>query len=315
MTLHLPARLSTTIAVSASVLALVCTVCVGARAQNDAGQKASSAYDRKASKPLPDGGPAPRLADGHPDLSGYWYVGLLGKEDATLNGGGFGGDPLQRPFDPKVTPQEKPSFQPWAAEKFRQLNLTAPAGSYDKLPKDQKIAILKNEIVHLQQNCMPHGVPGNFENGHGIQLVETSGWLVQLVELNHDFRIVPTDGRPHTKDPDPSFNGEGIGHWEGDTLVIDTIGLDERARVNDQWTFHSDQEHVIQRLTRRSMNYLDYQVTVEDPKVLTKPWKSVVHHYSLSHEPMLEWYCGVGSHDDEDVAAMQAELKKMEDSK
>ena len=313
MTLHLPACFSITI--TAGALALVSMVCVNAGAQDGTGQKEASAYARKASKPLPDGGPAPRLADGHPDLSGLWYVGLLGKEDATLNGGGFGGDPLQRPFDPKVTPEEKPSFQPWAAEKIKQLNISAPAGAYDKLPKDQKIAVLKNEILHLSENCMPHGVPGNFENGHGVQLVQTPGFLVQLIELNHDFRIVPTDGRPHTEDPDPSFNGEGVGRWEGDTLVIDTIAIDERARVTAQWTFHGAREHIVQRLSRPSMNYLDYQVTVEDPMVLTKPWTSVVHHFSLSHEPLFEWYCGVGSHDDEDIAAMRDELKKLEDAK
>ncbi len=310
---HLPGHLSITI--TAGALALVSMLCVNARAQDEAGQNPASVYGKKGSKPLPDGGPAPRLADGHPDLSGHWYVGLLGKEDATLNGGGVGGDPLQRPFDPKVTPEEKPSFQPWAAEKIKQLNINAPAAAYDKLPNEQKIAILKNEILHLSQNCMPHGVPGNFDAGHGVQLVETPGLLVQLIEQNHDFRVVPTDGRPHAKDPDPAFNGDGVGHWEGDTLVIDTIAIDERAWVTPQWTFHSAQEHVVQRLTRRSMNYLDYQVVVDDPMVLTKPWKTVIHHFSLSHEPLLEWYCGVGSHDDEDIAAMKDELKQLEDAK
>ena len=313
MALHLPARLS--IAITAGLLTLLCMACVNARAQNEAKQKTADAYAKKASQPLPDGGPAPRLSDGHPDLSGHWYVGLLGKEDATLNGGGFGGDPLQRPFDPKVTPEEKPSFQPWAAAKIKELNLDAPAAAYDKLPTSQKIAILKNEIRHLSENCMPHGTPGNFDAGHGVQLVQTPGLLVQLIEQNHDFRIVPTDGRPHTKDPDPSFNGEGIGHWEGDTLVIDTIAIDERAWVTPQWTFHSPKEHVIQRISRPSMNYLNYQVTVEDPGALTKPWTTVIHHFSLSHEPLLEWYCGVGSHDDEDIAAMKDELKKLEASK
>jgi hypothetical protein len=299
--------------ITASALALVSMVWVHASAQDQT-------YSRKAaSKPLPDGGPAPRAADGHPDLTGHWYVGLLGKEDATLLSGGVGNsDPSVRPFDPKVTPEEQPSFQPWAAEKIKQLTASARAtgGNYDKLPKAQRIALLNNEILHLSQNCMPHGVPAMFlEPGHGMELVQTSGLLVQLMELNHDFRLVPTDGRPHTKDPDPAFAGEGIGHWEGDTLVIDTIGLDERVGVMQQWSFHSDQEHVIERISRPSLNYLNYQVTVDDPKVLTKPWKSVVHHFSLSHEPMLEWYCGVNSHDDEDLAFLRQELKKVQEEK
>lgn len=158
-------------------------------------------------------------------------------------------------------------------------------------------------------DCMPHGVPAMFLGaGHGMQ-------LVQLTELNHDFRLIPTDGRAHSKDPDPAFNGEGVAHWDGDTLVIDTIAIDERVGVTQQWTLHSDQEHVIERISRPSLNYLKYQVMIEDPKVLTKPWHSVVHHYSLSHEALLEWHCGVASHNDEDIAAFQEEIRKLEEEK
>lgn len=139
--------------------------------------------------------------------------------------------------------------------------------------------------------------------------------LVQLEELNHDFRVFPTDGRPHTKNPDPVFNGEGVGHWEGDTLVIDTIAIDEKVGVTGQWTLHSDQKHVIERITRPSLNYLNYQIAIEDPKVLTKHWNSVIHHFSLSHELVLEWYCGVGTHDDKDIAAMEVEVKQLEEEK
>ena len=103
-----------------------------------------------------------------------------------------------------------------------------------------------------------------------------------------------------------------IGHWEGDTLVVDVIALNdepwlgggqghtepglERGEGNHEITeklalIHSDQEHVIERLTRPSENYLVYQVTIEDPKVLTKPWTSVPRQWSLSHEDLEEYYC------------------------
>jgi len=183
---------------------------------------------------------------------------------------------------------------------------------YDKLPKPQQIAMLDREILMLSRNCMPHGVPGMFlGGGHGIQLVQGSGMLAQLTELNHDFRLIPTDGRPHTKDPDPAFSGEGVGHWEGDTLLIDTVAIDERVWNTDEWTFHSDQEHVIERITRPSLNYLNYQVTIEDPKVLSKPWNSVIHHFSLSHESLLEWYCGINSHDDEELQALKQRRQRL----
>jgi hypothetical protein len=310
MKLHLGRYL----AIMASALLFVFSVCVHASAQDD------SVYKRAPSKPLPDGGLAPRAADGHPDLTGHWYVGLLGKEDATLNSGGAGnGDPNVRPFDPKVTPEEKPSFQPAALEKMKQLmeaDRAAVGRNLGKLPKEQQIAALNTEIRHLSANCMPRGVPSMLlEPGHGFDFVQSSGMLAQLTELNHDYRVIPIDGRPHTNRPDPAFSGEGVGHWEGDTLVIDTIAIDQRVGVMPGWLFHSDQEHVIERISRLSMNYLDYQVTIEDPKILTRPWHSVVRHFSLSHEPILEWYCGVNAHDDEDLTFLKEEVKRLQEEK
>ena len=101
---------------------------------------------------------------------------------------------------------------------------------------------------------------------HGMQFVQTPGQLVELVDANHDFRVIPTDGRPHTENPDPTFNGEERGHWERDTLVIDTIAIDERVWNSANWRFHSDQEHVIERYSRPSLNYLIYQVYDRGPQ-------------------------------------------------
>ena len=220
-------------------------------------------------QPLPPGGPAPRTADGHPDLTGVWFPGLMGREDLTAES-----DPAHRQFDPKVTPEEKPPFQPWAAAKIKAMS-------------DVEL-----EIGRPSVNCMPRGVPGMFTaNPYPFQLVQTPGQLVQLDELNNNWRVIPTDGRPHTKDPDPTFNGEGVGRWEGDTLVIDDIALDERTWNNLAGWFHSDQEHVVERITRPSLNYLVVQVTIEDPKVLTKPWTSAPRKWSLGHEALQEYYC------------------------
>ena len=218
-----------------------------------------------ALKPLPNGGPAPRTADGHPDLSGVWFHGLVGKAvEGRL-------PPALREFDPKA--EDPPPFQPWAAAKV-------------------KMSDVQVELGRASVNCLPRGVPGMFLiNPYPIQLIQTPGQLAQLDELNNNWRVVALDGHQHTKDVDPTFNGEGIGHWEGDTLVIDVVGIDERTWNNFTGWFHSDQEHVIERLTRPDLNHLDYQVTIEDPKVLTKPWTSSVRHWSLGHEPLLEYYC------------------------
>lgn len=250
-------------------LVICILLCGSAEAQNATGQVGVAGFGKSEAKALPPGGAAPRTADGHPDLSGVWFPGKLGREDLTAEG-----SPERLQFDPKATPEEKPPYQPWAAEKVK------------------KLSTLDAEIVRPSVNCMPRGVPGMFvTNPYPIKIVLTKDEFIQLDELNNNFRVIPADGRAHTKDPDPAFNGEGVAHWDGDTLVIDTIAIDERTWNNFTGWFHSDQEHVVERITRPSMNYLTYQVTIEDPKVLTKPWTSAPRTWSLGHEALQEYYC------------------------
>jgi hypothetical protein len=306
--------------IGACLSALLCMVALYARAQQPKEQTPAHTYagGKATSKALPDGGPAPRLADGHPDLSGIWFVGSLGKEDAlSVESAAQQGDPNLKAFDPKVTPEAKPSLQPWAAEKIKQMGRGPNAGSLAKLSKEEQIAAMDAEITRLEHNCMPHGVPGMGIYGgiHGMQLVSTPGLVVQLTETNHDWRVIPTDGRAHKKDPDPLFNGDEAGRWEGDTLVVDTIAIDERTWNDPNGWFHSDQEHVVERFSRPSRNYLIYQVTVEDPKVLAKPWVSAPHKFSLSadSEPLNEWYCGINPDGDEEIRNLRESRQKLTD--
>ena len=237
------------------VLATVAAGCVSMAAAQDAADA------------LPKGGPAPRAADGHPDLSGVWFPGFTG---------GYSTDhpAAQSQFDPKVTPEEKPAFQPWAAAKIKSMTP------------------VELELARPSVNCQPRGTPGMLLlNPYPTQLVQTRDELIQLNELNTNFRVIHTDGRPHTKNPDPTYAGDATAHWEGDTLIIDVIAIDERTWNNFVGWFHSDQEHVIERLTRTSKNYLIYQVTIEDPKVLAKPWTSAPRMWSLGHEDLEEYYC------------------------
>jgi hypothetical protein len=250
------------------------------------GQEAQQSKDAKPgatqakTEAIPKGGPAPRTADGHPDLSGVWFPGTAG---------GFTFSPaLRRQFDPKVTPEEPAPFQPWAAAKIKAMTST------------------DYELGRASVNCLPRGVPGMFMiDPYPFQLVQTPGLFIQLDELNNNWRVVHTDGRPHSEDPDPSFDGDEVGHWDGDTLVIDVIGIDERTWNNFTGWFHSDQEHVIERISRPSMNYLVYQVTIEDPKVLSKPWTSAPRVWTLGHEDLLEYYC-TNNQDVEQYKALKA---------
>jgi hypothetical protein len=106
--------------------------------------------------------------------------------------------------------------------------------------------------------------------------------------------VIHTDGRPHkpAEEQEPLFYGDETAHWEGDTLVIDSISIDQRAQIQDGW-MHSDALHVIERLRRPSKNYLEYQYTIDDPKVLTKPWTSKWDTLTLSvnDEDLTENFC------------------------
>lgn len=244
----------------AAVLAIAGMLSVPADAQTKPNAAANNA--KKA-------GPAPRSADGHPDLSAIWWPGN-GNPDLFAAG-------YLRRFDPKETQQEPPSFQPWALEKI----------------KSEGDAEVENPRL-----CRPVGVPGFMGSPYPFQIVQTPGQVVLLAEHQTTFRVIPADGRPHVKDPDPNINGNSIGRWEGDTFVIDVISFDPNTptfwnqpiKDHGYW-FHSDAMHVIERFRRPDSETLIYQVTVEDTKVLTKPWTSAPQKFTRSDYPLNEYYC------------------------
>ena len=213
--------------------------------------------------PLPPGGPAPRMADGKPDLSGVWFPGPTGKANAWST--------------EREAPQRQDPipFQPWAEAKYKALTR------------------VDLELSSANVNCTPVGTPGMFTDNAYVHLISAKpGQFIQLIENNNRWRAVHTDGRPHkpADEQEPLFYGDETARWDGDTLVIDSISIDERAQIQDGW-FHSDQLHVIERLRRPSKNYLEYQYTIEDPKVLTKPWTSKWDTLSLGNEDLTENFC------------------------
>lgn len=229
-------------------------------------------------KVKPPGGPTPRLADGHPDFSGLWHGNSAGQMVGGRYGPEGGVDPAaRRQFDSKVTPEERPSFQPLAAAKIKAMTPV-------------EVELSKSSV-----NCTPRGIPAMWlNNPYTTMLVHKPGMFVQLFEILNNFRVIHTDGRPLPKYPDPLFHGNSTARWEGDTLVVDSIGFDERTYVMSNGWFHSDELHVTERYTRPSMNYLIVEITVDDPKVLTKPWKSAPRRWTLgegSQGDIYEFYC------------------------
>ena len=270
---------------SKTLLALLCIVFTPAFAQNvpKVGGKVpgpvAGGFDQMHE--LPPGGPAPRMADGHPDLTGRWYPNGAGRMLQVA----YPVDPVVfRQFDAKASPEEPPSFKPGLAAKYTR---PLPYGICD-------------------QPGTPSATLEQISQHAPMELVQSPGRLVVLNEYPLDVRMIYLNGCAHPKDPDPTFNGDSAAHWEGDTLVVDVIAIDERLRnitgaTGTGW-YPSDKEHVIERFTRTSKNYLIYQVTIEDPVVLAKPWKSAPRRWSLAQSPDDEWgevFCTLNQEPDE----------------
>jgi hypothetical protein len=116
--------------------------------------------------------------------------------------------------------------------------------------------------------CKPQGVP---RMGPPAQIVQTPGQVVFLYGASNLFRVIPTDGRPHRADADPSYMGDSIGRFDGNTLIVDVTNFNDDTWLGSDGYFHSEKMHVIERLTRNG-DVLKYSATVEDPLVLAKPW-------------------------------------------
>jgi hypothetical protein len=125
--------------------------------------------------------------------------------------------------------------------------------------------------------CLPLGMPRMMAL-YPVEFVILPERTLFLFEQYSQVRRIWTDGRPHEADPDPGFVGDSIGHWEGDTLVIDTIGIRGDLTFDTLGTPHSDALHIVERMRRTDVDTLEDRITIEDPKAFTKPW-TVVRHY------------------------------------
>ncbi len=182
----------------------------------------------------------PRTAAGHPDFSGVYDFSL---------GGGRGGRGGPAPEGPALKP---------GAEKFRVVRGPNDAG--------------------LTSDCMPLAGPQAFSVPYQFQIVESAHSLAILYGYPGTFRTIPTDGGPHPADPDPTWMGDSIGRWEGDTLVIDTVGFNDKTEISG--FRHTDALHIVERFRRPDYNTLQYEATLEDSNVFLKPW-TVSRNFTL----------------------------------
>jgi len=125
----------------------------------------------------------------------------------------------------------------------------------------------------LGEHCLPRGVPDVIGEPYPIQIVQNSLEVVILYEAGEYFRVIPTDGRDHPKDLDPTWMGNSVGHWDGDTLVVDAIGFNDKVSVGEYR--HTTAYHVVERFQRTAYDTLKYSATIDDPNVFAAPWTEV----------------------------------------
>jgi hypothetical protein len=157
---------------------------------------------------------------------------------------------------------EEPPMTPWGEEQYKASKSSFGAHPY---PLEQT-----NDPVY--NGCSPPGVPRVFIHPFPLKIVQVPGEVIMLFEYDSMRREIYTDGRPHDTNLGPSWMGDSIGHWEGDTLVVDTVNFNDKTWIDRVGHTHTDALHLVERIRRVNHDHLLDDITIEDPKTYSKPW-------------------------------------------
>ena len=131
-----------------------------------------------------------------------------------------------------------------------------------------------------------------------FQIFQTPDRVLFVFEgATHIWRQIVTDGRPHAADPNPSFLGDAVGHWEGDTLVVDTIGFNGKTWLDQTGKPTTEALHVTERYRRKSFGTMEIQITIDDPKAYTKPWTVTEEARLMASGELYEFICNENNRD------------------
>ncbi len=210
--------------------------------------------------PLPN---TPRLPNGKPNLTVPVPKTREGKPDLTGIWRAADGKYLQNIAADGV----QVPFQPWAE------------------------ALYKERQANFGR-CLPHGVPDSFlVTATPFKIVQTPFVTVVLLENQGHFRQIFTDGRGFPKDTPPTWMGYSIGKWEGDTFVVDSIGFNDQTYIDDGGHPHTEAYHSTERFHRRDFGHMDYEITIDDPKAYTRPWKVTMPFELFPDNELMESVC------------------------
>jgi hypothetical protein len=201
--------------------------------------------------------PARRTADGRPDLAGFWVPTDTVKYLLNLAA--------------DLKPGEIP-LQPWAEAVYKER-------------------IENNGKDHPGVHCWPSGIPEKNNIPDGVKVVQTPDLIMFLHESRTIYRQIFTDGRPLPRDPQPTWMGYSVGRWDGDTLVVDTIGQNGRTWLDMRGLPATEALHVTERFSRPTIGRIDIDVTIDDPRAYTKPWTVKLRWSLLPDTDLIESIC------------------------
>ncbi|HEV3332068.1 MAG TPA: hypothetical protein VG096_13855 [Bryobacteraceae bacterium] len=203
--------------------------------------------------PVVKGGPVARLSDGKPNMQGYW----AGRFNQAI-------------YDIEDHPVAKPGIPPGKGA------IVDPPGG--KIPYKAEAAAKAKDLRenHVydepEAHCFMSGVPHTAYQQFGFQILQPPGYVVLAYEYAHSYRIIPLDGRAHAAPSVKLFMGDSVGHWEGDTLVVDTTNQSGRTWFDMVGNFTTENIHVVERITPVDANNINYEATIDDASIYTRPW-------------------------------------------
>lgn len=256
----------------------------------------------------------PRTADGQPDLQGIWtnYTSTpfevpdeSDKPDfyaGDIDGTGRGTGPssfLTDTSDRKLAKARSLVVEP--------SNGRVPIMPWAEEVRNYRLTHIQDDWVNFTpwERCITRGVPGGIfpaGYGSGYQILQGPGYVAIVYEMIHEARMIPIDGRPHLGSSFRLWNGDSRGRWEGNTLVVDITGYNDKGTVATNVATQrvraipqSEQLHAVERFTRVDENTINYEVTIEDPKVFTSSWKVAMPLHREPDYQLFEYACHEGN--------------------
>ena len=226
--------------------------------------------------------PAPLLPDGKPDLSGIWHATqpsrcVNGRGESVPCGIEIGGSPLG-PNLGRNLPGSRLPYQPWSEKLF-----------------NERRAAMSIDDPHVR--CLPDNPPRHWTLPHLTKIVHTPKLAVLLYEVNAMYRQVFIDGRPFPEDPNPTWNGYSVGHWEGETLVVETRGFRDNLWIDTLGSPMSDVAKMTEKFHRRDFGTMEIELTIDDPKVYTKPFTVTLSESLEVDTELIDEFCLEGEKD------------------